>query len=81
MISLDTYSIGGGDYFAQQAEAQFRACFLPHEHQVEVVPDRNKSHRQRVFPDSDPMSRPSTLVAGCLSPDIFEGQHMRRIDV
>lgn len=56
MISLERYSIGVGDRFAQQAEAQLRACLLAREHRVEVIPVWNKSHREHAIVHSEPAS-------------------------
>jgi tagaturonate epimerase len=56
MLKLAKYSIGVGDRFAQQAEAQLRACMLAAEQGVEVVPVWNKSNREHLIVGSEPAS-------------------------
>ncbi|MGD1092483.1 MAG: tagaturonate epimerase family protein [Bryobacteraceae bacterium] len=53
-IRLARYSIGIGDRFAHQAEAQLRACCLAAERGVEVTPVWNKSNREHLFIGSHP---------------------------
>ena len=45
MIKLAKYSLGVGDRFAQEAEAQLRACVMALRDGVEVIPVWNKSNR------------------------------------
>lgn len=52
---LGKYSVGVGDRFAHQAEAQLRACMLAAEQGVEVIPVWNKSHREHTIVGSKPM--------------------------
>ncbi|HSW48990.1 MAG TPA: tagaturonate epimerase family protein, partial [Bryobacteraceae bacterium] len=54
MLTLAKYSIGVGDRFARQAEAQLRACMLAAESGVEVVPVWNKSCREHAIIGSRP---------------------------
>src|SRR5687768_18455511 len=56
MLQLAQYSIGMGDRFARQAEAQLRACMMAAEEGVEVVPVWNKSHREHLIVGSAPES-------------------------
>ncbi len=56
MLKLAKYSIGVGDRFAQQAEAQLRACVLAAEAGTEVVPVWNKSNREHLIVGSEPAS-------------------------
>ncbi len=56
MITLAKYSIGVGDRFAHQAEAQLRACMLAAERGVDVVPVWNKSYREHAIIGSQPAS-------------------------
>jgi hypothetical protein len=56
MLELSKYSLGVGDRFAQQAEAQLRACLLAAEGGVEIVPVWNKSNREHLIVGSDPAS-------------------------
>src|SRR6267154_4233290 len=51
---LEKFSIGVGDRFGQQAEAQLRACLLLQQSGVRVTPVWNKSHREHVIIGSDP---------------------------
>ncbi len=54
-ILLAKYSIGVGDRFARQAEAQLRACMLAAARGVEVIPVWNKSYREHSIIGSRPM--------------------------
>jgi tagaturonate epimerase len=54
--SLGKYSIGVGDRFAHQAEAQLQACLLAAEHGVEIIPVWNKSNREHNIIGSEPAS-------------------------
>jgi hypothetical protein len=56
MLTLARYSIGVGDRFAHQAEAQLRACLLAAEQGAEVIPVWNKSHREHITVGSEPGS-------------------------
>ncbi len=56
MLKIAKYSIGVGDRFAQQAEAQLRACVLAAEKGVEVIPVWNKSNREHMIVGSEPSS-------------------------
>ena len=51
---LPKFSIGVGDRFAQEAEAQLRACMLAAEAGVDVVPVWNKSNREHTIIGSEP---------------------------
>jgi hypothetical protein len=55
-VKLEKYSIGVGDRFAQEAEAQLMACVRMAEQGVEVIPVWNKSHREHLTVGSDPSS-------------------------
>ena len=55
-LILDKYSIGVGDRFAHQAEAQLRACMLAAERGVDVIPVWNKSNREHTIIGSEPVS-------------------------
>ena len=54
MLTLEKYSIGIGDRFAHQAQAQLRACQLALTHGVEVIPVWNKSNREHLIIGSEP---------------------------
>ena len=55
-ILLSKNSIGVGDRFAHQAEAQLQACLLAAEHGVDVIPVWNKSNREHNIIGSEPAS-------------------------
>ncbi len=55
-LKLEKYSIGVGDRFAQQAEAQLRACVLAAEQGAAVIPVWNKSNREHLIVGSEPSS-------------------------
>jgi len=55
-LKLSKFSLGVGDRFAHQAEAQLRACLLAAERGVEVVPVWNKSNREHLIIGSEPTS-------------------------
>lgn len=56
MLKLGKYSVGIGDRFAQQAEAQLRACIRAAEQGVDLVPVWNKSNREHRIVHSEPQS-------------------------
>lgn len=53
-LAIQKYSIGVGDRFAHQGEAQLRACKLAAEKGVAVIPVWNKSHREHALIGSNP---------------------------
>ena len=53
---LSPYSIGVGDRFAHQAEAQLRACIRLAQDGIVVAPVWNKSNREHTFIGSEPSS-------------------------
>ena len=53
-LNLGKFSIGVGDRFAHQAQAQLRACILAAEKGVEVIPVWNKSNREHLIIGSEP---------------------------
>ncbi|MBC8095563.1 MAG: hypothetical protein H7Y43_07105, partial [Akkermansiaceae bacterium] len=56
MLKIAKYSVGVGDRFAQQAEAQLRACIQAAAQGVEIVPVWNKSNREHLIVGSEPSS-------------------------
>ena len=56
MLTLERYSLGVGDRFAQQAEAQLRAFILAAEKGVDIAPVWNKSDREHLIVGSEPSS-------------------------
>ena len=55
-MTLEKYSIGVGDRFANQAAAKLQACRLLEAEGVAVVPVWNKSQREHTFIGSEPSS-------------------------
>jgi hypothetical protein len=55
-LKLGKYSIGTGDRFAHQAEAQLQACVQALHGGVEVIPVWNKSNREHNIIGSEPSS-------------------------
>jgi tagaturonate epimerase len=55
-LSLPKFSIGVGDRFTLQAEAQLRACMLAADQGADVIPVWNKSNREHTIIGSDPSS-------------------------
>ncbi len=53
-LRLEKYSIGVGDRFAREAEAQLRACQLAVAQGADVIPVWNKSNREHLIIGSDP---------------------------
>jgi hypothetical protein len=53
---LGKYSVGVGDRFTHQAEAQLKACLLAAKHGVDVIPVWNKSNREHNIIGSEPSS-------------------------
>ena len=53
-MELEKYSLGVGDCFARQAQAQLRACMAAAQQGVEVIPVWNKSNREHVIIGSEP---------------------------
>jgi hypothetical protein len=53
-MELAKYSLGIGDRFARQAQAQLRACMAAAQKGVEVIPVWNKSNREHVIIGSEP---------------------------
>jgi len=56
MMTLGKFSLGVGDRFAQQGQAQLRACVMALERGVEVIPVWNKSNREHAIAGSEPAS-------------------------
>jgi tagaturonate epimerase len=55
-LKLAKYSLGTGDRFAHQANAQLQACRQALSHGVEVIPVWNKSNREHAIIGSEPCS-------------------------
>jgi tagaturonate epimerase len=81
-IKLGKYSIGVGDRFALQAEAQLRACMLAADRGAEVIPVWNKSNREHLIVGSEPASVRAAAAAaveklGWRKPWHVDADHIR----
>src|ERR1041385_8962210 len=81
-LRLAKYSVGVGDRFAQQAEAQLRAFILAAEHGADIVPVWNKSNREHIVVDSDPAAVRAAAEAavkklGWTKPWHIDADHIR----
>jgi tagaturonate epimerase len=65
MLTLEKYSIGAGDRFAQQAEAQLRAFMLAAEKGVNITPVWNKSNREHLIVGSEPSGVTGAAETAC----------------
>ncbi|HWI56145.1 MAG TPA: tagaturonate epimerase family protein, partial [Bacillota bacterium] len=82
MLRLEKYSLGVGDRFAHQAQAQLRACLLAAEQGVQVIPVWNKSNREHLTIGSDPASTRAAAAAavqalGWREPFHVDADHIR----
>jgi len=66
-LTLEKYSLGVGDRFARQAQAQLRACLLAAQKGMGVVPVWNKSNREHSIIGSEPASTRSAADAAVKS--------------
>lgn len=81
-VKLAKYSIGLGDRFAQEAEAQLRACIEMAQRGVEVIPVWNKSNREHQTVGSAPSSvraaaEAAVRKAGWNKPWHVDADHIR----
>ena len=79
---LEKYSIGVGDRFGQQAEAQLRACMQLQQSGVQVTPVWNKSHREHVIIGSNPADTrlaadAAVRAVGWKGPYCVDADHVR----
>lgn len=82
MLKLEKYSIGVGDRFGLQAEAQLRACIRMVEQGTDVTPVWNKSNREHLIVRSEPAnvrSAASSAIArlGWTKPWHVDADHIR----
>ncbi len=80
-LLLGKNTIGVGDRFAHQAEAQLRACILAVEQGVEVFPVWNKSNREHNIIGSEPASiraaaDAAVLKLGWTKPYYIDADHI-----
>lgn len=81
-LILGRFSIGIGDRFAHQAQAQLRACQLALEHGVEIIPVWNKSNREHSIIGSEPAATRAAADAavtalGWKAPHFLDADHIR----
>ncbi|MBX9582851.1 MAG: tagaturonate epimerase family protein [Gemmataceae bacterium] len=82
MLTLAKFSIGVGDRFGRQAQAQLRACELAAEAGVEVVPVWNKSNREHTIIGTEPTTTRAAAdaavrVRGWAKPYHVDADHIR----
>jgi len=82
LLPLGKYSLGVGDRFARQAQAQLRACLMAAQEGVEVIPVWNKSNREHVTVGSEPVSTRAAADAavqalGWQKPYHVDADHIR----
>jgi hypothetical protein len=75
-LTLAKYSIGVGDRFAQEAEAQLRACELAADRGAVVVPVWNKSNREHMIIGSEPASVQAAAGAAVQQAGWTHGWHV-----
>ncbi len=81
-LRLAKYSVGVGDRFGLEAEAQLRACLLLGEQGAEVIPVWNKSNREHMLVGSEPAGVLAAAVAavaklGWRKPWHVDADHIR----
>lgn len=81
-LQLEKFSIGVGDRFAHQAQAQLRACVMAAEKGVEVIPVWNKSNREHLIIGSEPAATRAAADAavqalGWRKPHHVDADHIR----
>lgn len=82
MLQIAPYSIGTGDRFAHQAQAQLRACMQITRDGFPVIPVWNKSNREHTFIGSEPSSvlnaaRAAVEALGWKRPWHVDADHIR----
>ncbi len=75
-LKLAKNSIGVGDRFTQEAQAQLRACQLAANQDVTVVPVWNKSNREHMIIGSDPASVRAAAGAAIAKAGWTQGWHV-----
>lgn len=82
-LTVGKYSLGIGDRFGQQAEAQLRACQLAEQHGVPLTPVWNKSNREHLIIGSQPASvrraaEAAVAALGWTTPFHVDADHVTR---
>ena len=70
MLKIAKYSVGVGDRFAQQAEAQLQACRLAADQGVDITPVWNKSNREHLIVNSEPSTVRAAAEAAVRKPGL-----------
>jgi len=83
LLKLEKYSLGVGDRFAHQAQAQLRACILAAKQGAQVIPVWNKSNREHLTIGSEPASTrvaadAAVKAMGWTKPYHVDADHIRR---
>jgi hypothetical protein len=81
-LPLGKYSIGMGDRFARQAQAQLQTCLRAASEGVDVVPVWNKSHREHITIGSEPAQSRAAVNAAVKAlhwnkPYFLDADHIR----
>jgi hypothetical protein len=75
-MEIGKFSVGVGDRFAQQAEAQLRACMMAAQSGAIVIPVWNKSNREHSIIGSEPSSVRAAADAAVKSLGWNHGHHV-----
>jgi tagaturonate epimerase len=76
VLKLEKFSVGVGDRFAQEAEAQLKACMMAVEKGADVVPVWNKSNREHMIIGSEPSSVRAAAAAAVKKLGWKKGWHV-----
>jgi tagaturonate epimerase len=82
LLRLERYSLGVGDRFAHQAQAQLQACIKAAQQGAQVVPVWNKSNREHQIIGSEPGNAHAAALAavkalGWTKPFHMDADHIR----
>src|SRR5438105_4711835 len=81
-LRIEKFSLGVGDRFEHQANAQLRACVLAADQGVELIPIWNKSNREHVTIGSEPAGTAAAaanavIKLGWQKPYHIDADHIR----
>lgn len=82
LLRIEKFSLGVGDRFAHQAQAQLRACMQAAQHGADVIPVWNKSNREHMTIGSEPATTRAAADAavktlGWQKPYHVDADHIR----
>ncbi len=75
-LNLEKFTLGVGDRFGRQAQAQLRACMRAAERGVEIIPVWNKSNREHLIIGSEPASTHAAAAAAVKALGWQKGFHV-----